>query len=137
MKELAESRADGGAWLADVRPSDWEVVSTQCAITVDHVHSLMASLRLSIDHQLMFVASDHQNLALEKALQLKGAVMQEKGDGLRALTVDFFLLQEAEYFTGNQLSSVTQNVCFMRLGRGRGCHGFIPSFSRYHSRPVM
>ncbi|CUG87097.1 Hypothetical protein, putative [Bodo saltans] len=149
LKEIGESREDGGELL---KPMDddargwgravethgraWRIVSTQCAITVDHVKALMSSLRLLMDHQLMFLGSDHQDMKLEKALVDRGAVMFGDDGGLLGLSVDYFMLGEGKYFTGNQLSSITQNVCYRRLGRGQGCNGFIPSFSYYHSRNV-
>lgn len=139
LKEIHESREDGGAGLLrDMTDEHWRIVSTQCAITVDHVKALMSSLRLLIDHQPMFLGSDHQDMKLEKALMERGAVMYTSSDanGLLALSVDYFMLSEGMYFTGNQLSSITQNVCYRRLGRGLGCHGFIPAFTRYHSRNV-
>jgi hypothetical protein len=136
LKEITESREDGGELLKAMDDDAWRIVSTQCAITVDHVKALMASLRLLMDHQPMFLGSDHQDMKLEKALVDRGAVMFGDDGGLLGLSVDFFMLGEGMYFTGNQLSSITQNVCYRRLGRGRGCNGFIPSFSYYHSRNV-
>jgi hypothetical protein len=137
LKEIHESKEDGSqTLLKDMGDVEWRIVSTQCAITVPHVKALMSSLRLLIDHQPMFLGSDHQDMKVEKALVDHGAVMFSDASGLIALAVDYFMLSEGKYFTGNQLSSITQNVCYRRLGRGLGCHGFIPSFTRYHSRNV-
>lgn len=138
MKEVVQSREDGGSsYLASMSTDDWRVVERQCQLTIEHIKDIMTSLDLIMDHQPMFLGSDHQNVKLEKALVAAGAVMYEEHDsGLKALAVDFFLLSGGRYFTGNQLSSVTQNICFRRLGRGQECNGFIPVYSRYHARNV-
>jgi hypothetical protein len=147
MKEVHESFEDGMRELGHLTASDRTVIATQCAMTVAHVKSLQQSLGFvpsstSVDG-VVFLASDHENMVLEKALVDAGAIMYSGGKyhtkelgGLKGLAVDFFLLVEGAYFTGNQLSSVTQNVCYMRLGRGKPCHGFIREFTLYHARSV-
>lgn len=136
MKEVVESREDGGSHLAHMTDDDWKIIATQCSMTVAHLQSLMSSLNLLIDHQPMFLGSDHQNMVLEKALVDLGASMFTTEQSLTALAVDYFLMSEGRYFTGNQLSSITQNICYRRLGKGKGCEGFVPPFARYHSRNV-
>ena len=139
MKEVTESHEDGGRWLQTMSADDWTVVKTQCAITVAHVKSLMLSLGLVFDSQPppMFLGSDHQNMVLERALVQHGAKMYEgNAAGLDGLAVDFFVMSQGKWFTGNQLSSITQNICFLRLGTGRACDGFVPEFTRYHARSL-
>lgn len=142
MKEVRDSFDDGAAHLGRLGAAARTVISTQCAVTVPHVRCLQQSLGLR-DTFPMFLASDHQNLALEQDLVAHGAVMYEGGrfhtreiGGLKGMAVDFFLMARARYFTGNQLSSVTQNACFMRLGSGRGCHGVVREFTEFHTRDL-
>jgi hypothetical protein len=145
LKEVREAREDGGAHLHRMTPADWKVIETQCAITTKHVAALFArhGLCLGSREAAVFLASDHENLALEKALVERGAVMYDGGrfhtrehGGLKGLAVDFFLLIRGDFFTGNQLSSITQNVCFVRLGRGLACDGFVEDITRYFARDL-
>ena len=100
---------------------------------------------ISLGDMPLFVASDRQNAAVDEALRKQGAVFAPVAAGagggsevLADLSLDYFLLshEEAAYFTGNQLSSVSQNVCYRRLGRGQACHGFHREFAEYHARNV-
>jgi hypothetical protein len=93
----------------------------------------------------LFLASDHQNLVLEGALVKRGAQLYAGGafstgtedkTGLQGLAVDYWLLVAGDYFTGNQVSSISQNVCSARLGLGLGCQGFIESYTLYLTAPV-
>ena len=103
-------------------------------------------LMMSLRSMPLFVASDRQNAAVDEALRQEGAVFAPTaaptavgGAGvLLDLSMDYFMLahDEAAYFTGNQISSVSQNVCYRRLGRGQACHGFHLEFAEYHSRRV-
>ncbi len=144
LKEVGEAREDGAAWLTGMSRDDWTIVETQCAITTKHVVALLHRLGLCLDReQPMFLASDHENRLLEQALVAHGAVMYEGGKfhtrehgGLKGLAVDFFLLVQGAYFTGNQLSSISQNVCFMRLGQGLSCDGFLEPLARYLVRDI-
>jgi hypothetical protein len=147
MKEMGHTWADGGAALEGVPEAVQRAIEGQCAVTVGQFDGLVAGLRLAVGSETaqerLFLASDHQNMALEKSLVGRGAVMYAGGKfhtremgGLEGLGVDFHMLQRAAHFTGNQLSSVSQNVCFHRLGKGLGCEGFVMPFTLYHSRNV-
>ena len=144
LKEVGEAQEDGARWLLSMSDDDWKVIRTQCAITTRHVTALMHRLSLCLDReQPMFLASDHENKELERALVSSGAVMYEGGrfhtkehGGLKGLAVDFFLLVQGAYFTGNQLSSISQNACFMRLGQGKPCNGFVEPLARYLVRDL-
>lgn len=48
---------------------------------------------------------------------------------MNGLAIDFFTMARSRFFMGNQLSSVSQNVCFIRLGNGLSCDGLIPILS--------
>ena len=147
LKEVYESFEDGVMDLASVNADERTVIKTQCAMTVAHVAALQQSLGFvpkgnTLDGA-MFLASDHENMVLENSLVAAGAIMYKGGKfhtkelgGMKGLAVDFFVLTRGKYFTGNQLSSVSQNVCYIRLGRGEACHGFVPSFSEYHARSL-
>lgn len=144
MREVTDSFEDGKDLLGTLAGDERRVIEAQCAITLPYVRSLQASLGFRVSAETpMFLASDHENMVLERALLKEGAVPYEGGrfhtkefGGLPGLTVDFFVMVRAAYFTGNQLSSVSQNVCFVRLGRGKACHGIIPAFMAHHTRPV-
>ena len=152
-------------YFENVCPKDRRVIRRQCHLTADGVIDLLRNLQgqpssyekpvnaaplnrvtalaITIDRVPLFVASDRQNPAVDDALRKQGAVFapmtNASGSAVLAdLSLDYFLLshEEAAYFTGNQLSSVSQNVCYRRLGRGQACHGFHREFAEYHARNV-
>ena len=125
---------------ASLSSSERRVLETQCSVTVQYVRDTMKSVGVTLGGAKFFLASDHQNATLEKALVEAGAVVY-KGSGtasgaLTDLAVDFFAMVQAKFFTGNQLSSISQNACFVRLGRGSACHGVVESFAREQSRDI-
>lgn len=140
MKEVMNSFADGAARLQSLSSEQKSAIETQCALTVTYVEKVMATTKAKKETKL-FLASDHENRVLEENLVTRGAVMYTSGkfhtkehDGLQGLAVDFFMLQESQFFTGNQLSSISQNCCYARLAKGLECHGFVVPFALYHSQ---
>ena len=103
-------------------------LQAQCRMAPRYVSSVIADNGAS--HHAVFVASDHQNVTAETALtsQLHAATMyrgkfptKELG-GMKGLATDFFLLVGARWFAMNQVSSISQNACYARLGRAcSGC----------------
>jgi hypothetical protein len=146
MKEMKQSWLDGAAHLEDIAAFARTEIEAQCAVSVEQFNKILTSavLRLPIpDGPALFLASDHQNKVLEAALVARGARLYEGGKfhtqelgGLEGLGVDYFLLLQGDGFTGNQLSSISQNACFYRLGHGLLCDGFVPAFTLFHSRCV-
>lgn len=119
-----------------------QFVRTQCAIPVSHVEeNLLQRYEISRTATKFFLASDHENMVLEKSLvENHNAVMYSgKFDhkSLQGLAMDFFLLVGGKYFSGNQLSSISQNVCMMRLGLGlNGCHGCVVNYALQVYNPI-
>ena len=155
MKEMKHTWADATSedLAFAIPPEARKTIEGHCAYTAAQFTALHAAVtggrhRTVGSHGSTlryFLASDHQNQALERDLVSKGAVMydggkfttQEKGNGaLQGLGVDFYLLLRAAAFTGNQLSSISQNACFWRLGHGLGCDGFYADFTLHHARSV-
>jgi hypothetical protein len=146
MKEMNHSWTDSQGLLSGLTEETRRRISGQCAVTVAQLDDMLAALGLTVGDKgalKLYLASDHQSVALEQALLRRGAIMYEGGKyhtremgGLQGLGVDYTLLLRAHRFTGNQLSSVSQNCCFHRLGKGLPCDGFVADFTLYHSRVV-
>lgn len=126
-----------------------KAVRVQCAIPVAYVNEQLIKrngIRASIAAKhdsgsvRMFLASDHENMVLERALvNDRGAVMYQGKFGhksLLGLALDFFVMAGGEHFSGNQLSSISQNVCFVRLGLGLRCLGFVAEYALHLSAPL-
>ncbi|ORC89242.1 uncharacterized protein TM35_000132460 [Trypanosoma theileri] len=117
-----------------------------CNISIPYLDALHTSLGLKLFSFPLFVAHDGQDKNAVRELAMRGARMYDKDYyphfedceyGLCALAVDYFLLVEGEYFSGNVISSVTQNVCFARLGKGKACHGMEPGIIRLLAHDVL
>eukprot|EP00758_Cryptobia_borreli_P010103 Tbor_TRINITY_DN5537_c0_g1::TRINITY_DN5537_c0_g1_i2::g.13577::m.13577 len=134
----------------DLQSYHWDVLATQCFITIKHVMKVIKDTIPSSTSSLrVFLATDGQDPKFDNemkisynAVVINGSVNsskkgQQRVEGITALAVDFFILAESLYFTGNQMSSVTQNVCFIRLGRGLSCDGYIPYLTQYLSRSIF
>jgi hypothetical protein len=161
MKEVNNSFEDGRAALAALTAANRAAIAKQCTLTTAAVDAVIANAAAAVagggggggggggaaagpNPGAIFMASDHQNKALEAALQKRGAAMYEGGKfhtnefgGMQGLAVDFFTMCGATAFTGNQLSSITQNCCYRRLGRGLACHGFVVGFTLYHAQCLV
>ena len=113
----------------------WGAARKQCRIGTDLVDAVVAETAPQNGTRL-FLASDGQNLPFEEAMSARGALRAGAvgGGELTAMAVDFFLMAAGLHFTGNQLSSVSQNVCLMRLGNGLTCDGWFPVWTLYHTR---
>jgi hypothetical protein len=86
----------------------------------------------------MVLASDGQNPVFDKSLTSSlGALRTAPIPGLLGLALDYFILTQSNLFTGNQLSSVSQNVFLHRLGNGLPCNGVVPQYLLYHARPLI
>ncbi|ORC80832.1 uncharacterized protein TM35_001421000, partial [Trypanosoma theileri] len=130
----------------EMRPEEEQQLRAQCNISIPYLAALHASLGLQLFAFPLFVAHDSQDLYTVQLLAAHGARLYDKehyaqfedcAEGLCALAVDYFLLTKGEYFSGNALSSVSQNVCFARLGRGMACHGMGPALIRMLSRDAQ
>lgn len=110
-------------------------VRRQCRMSLLELTSILRESTGTTSYPL-FVASDKQNPELDKALKDSGATFAPDDGTLLSLAVDFFMLGHinAKYFAGNQLSSISQNVCFRRFGRGMSCNNYLEVFGRYHAR---
>ena len=138
FKEQQFDKEDGGEWLANLTDYHWDALATQCKLTTTHMDTILHSMCLvdsSTPH--IILASDGQNPSFEAALVEKGALRTAPIPGLLGLAVDYFILSQCNLFTGNQLSSITQNVCYRRLGNGLSCNGVITEYLRYHARPIL
>jgi hypothetical protein len=142
MKEREEALADNPALRGSLTASQLEATAIQCGLTVPYVNQL---LERHVGASGIFLASDHENQVLEKALVDRGARMYTAGafttatsgaTALHGLAVDFWLMVAGEYFSGNQISSITQNACYVRLGLGQGCQGFIEAYALHWALPL-
>ncbi|ORC85022.1 uncharacterized protein TM35_000391960 [Trypanosoma theileri] len=118
----------------------------QCVISISYLDALHTSLGLKLFSFPLFVAHDHQDKVTIRHLAMKGARLYDKDYyphfedceyGLCSLAMDYFLLVEGEYFSGNVISSVSENVCFARLGKGKACHGMEPGIIRLLTHDVI
>ncbi|KAH9584047.1 hypothetical protein LSM04_003484 [Trypanosoma melophagium] len=123
-----------------------QVIRAQCNISIPYLATLHTSLGLRLFSYPLFLAHDRQDPYTVPQLKKRGARVYEKEHyaqyedcayGLCALAVDYFVMTEAEYFGGNAVSSVSNNVCFARLGRGKACHGTEPALIRMLSHDVL
>lgn len=143
LKEVNDALELNPDLLKKLGPEQAQAIRTQCAIPVSHVEdNLFKRYGIPIQDTRFFLASDHENVVLEKALvETRGAVMYSgskfEHKSLQGLAMDFFLLVGAKYFSGNQLSSISQNVCMMRLGHGlSGCHGCVLDYALQLYNPI-
>eukprot|EP00760_Papus_ankaliazontas_P015678 PhM_4_TR16661/c0_g1_i1/m.37537 len=134
--------------MSDLKLRDAEersILMKQCTMPVEYVDRVVERyLDLPAPPKtVVFLASDHQNMTAEDLLvkrlharRYKGRFPTKELGGLKGLAVDFFLLTEAEWFVMNQQSSISQNACYVRLGRGKACHGVVPSVLELFARNV-
>lgn len=105
----------------------------QCNMQVGDVNSFFQSYGARMGAVPGFIASDGQNPSLVSSLLSYGKFVRHRispssADGLSRIAsllevvVDAIVLSRAVVFYGNQLSSMSQSVCFMRLGQGESCH---------------
>lgn len=130
-------KEEGGRLLASVSSNAWRLLEQQCELTLEDIERFMAIVNIRFDHQSTFVGSKYVDAKVETALKELGAVTNDELDiSFESLAADFFLLSGGKYFFGNQLTSIAQNACYRRLGRGLSCDGMVPLFSRYLARNV-
>eukprot|EP01062_Namystynia_karyoxenos_P024345 TRINITY_DN19478_c0_g1_i1.p2 TRINITY_DN19478_c0_g1~~TRINITY_DN19478_c0_g1_i1.p2 ORF type:complete len:446 (+),score=161.17 TRINITY_DN19478_c0_g1_i1:99-1436(+) len=104
-------------------------VERQCAMDASYVLPL---LRGSGGGEKFFLADDGQRPQVSAELRAAGGVSYSGPlRGLEAALVDFWLLAGAELFIGNQMSTLSVNVCRVRTGQGRPCNNFV----RWLGRP--
>ncbi|ORC91124.1 uncharacterized protein TM35_000061290, partial [Trypanosoma theileri] len=141
-ESLPQLRTHFGVTLRSERE---QLIRAQCNISIPYLAALHASLGLRLFSYPMFLAHDGQDPYTVPQLKARGARVYEKEHyaqyedcayGLCALAVDYFVMTEAEYFSGNAVSTVSDNVCFVRLGRGKACHGMEPAIIRMFSYDV-
>eukprot|EP00744_Colponema_vietnamica_P015626 GILI01021912.1.p1 GENE.GILI01021912.1~~GILI01021912.1.p1 ORF type:complete len:306 (-),score=4.10 GILI01021912.1:140-1057(-) len=125
-----------------VSPSLWQKAKWQCNMTSQGVNNLLSKWQKAGGNKTLiriFFASDGQNKLLSAFMSSKGAhsIPSSKYHPLIGVTVDYFILSSGFRYTGNQLSSVSQNVCYTRLARGLACDGWYPIWSLYHARNVL
>ncbi|KEG07380.1 hypothetical protein DQ04_09981010 [Trypanosoma grayi] len=136
----------GAAFKKSMDVERLQLLYLQCNASIPYLAALHASLGLRLFSFPLFVAHDGQDPHMLPLLTSRGARVYDAQHydkfedcdyGLCALTVDYFLMMSGVYFSGNSISSVSQNVCFARLGRGQASHGMDPEYIRMVSHDVM
>eukprot|EP00755_Sulcionema_specki_P038519 Sspe_Gene.111053::Locus_92250_Transcript_1_3_Confidence_0.500_Length_954::g.111053::m.111053 len=98
-----------------------ESIRRQCQMSTDYVLSMVPQ---NTDH--FFLADDGQRPEVTKRLKAKGGVTSGTAlRGVEAMLIDFWLLVGAEVFVGNQMSTLSVNVCRVRTGYGKHCDNFL------------
>eukprot|EP01060_Flectonema_neradi_P015995 TRINITY_DN22612_c0_g1_i1.p1 TRINITY_DN22612_c0_g1~~TRINITY_DN22612_c0_g1_i1.p1 ORF type:complete len:363 (+),score=44.81 TRINITY_DN22612_c0_g1_i1:140-1228(+) len=101
-----------------------QIMTQQCTMTPAYVAGLQKVANIT----KLYIADDGQRPAVTSALTNKFDTSTYKGTN--GLHIDFWMLVEADYFIGNQMSTLSMNACMARRGRGRLCNNFVGKTSK-------